>query len=316
MAIIALEQCAPGGFDYLDIPYPATEPLTEYPIATTVTYDPLPSPQTIEYLTAFADGRELPPLDLDSQCRGRKGKNGNAPRPPNAFMLFRSDFWRFNKETIPERDHRQISRIAANCWNDLEKPRKFPYQERARQLKDEHTQLYPQHKYNLSAKEKAPKKVKKEEVDNDDLCGVVAAQVVRDVRAPKLPKSPGFSEGGLLDQVIGRKVNLKRPRSASAVATVEKDSKGESQPPRPPAKKRKRNLRKSSIAVIPVLVVQPQVDPSNSSTPLFVPTNETSALTLPPSRGSPVVEAELFQDPVLEIVAYAAAVVSLDIFVP
>lgn len=299
--IIALDQYVPGGFDYLDIPYPATEPLVGYPVATAVTNDTPLSPQTIAYLCTFADQRELPPPDLHSQTRRRKGKNGNAPRPPNAFMLFRSDFWRFNKETIPERDHRQISRIAAHCWNALEEPRRVPYQDQARKLKDEHAQLYPQHKYNLSAKEKAEKKVKKEETEDDDICGAIAAQVAQDVRASKSPEFSGSSGVGLLDRIIEQKANLKRPRSAS---TVEKPPQGERQPP---VKKRKRNRCKPSTATAPV---QPRANSSHSPGPSCVPTSHIPAFSFPLSGNSPAVKVEALQDPVLEVAAQIVAVVT------
>ena len=316
MAIIALDQCVPGGFDYLDIPYPVTEPLPVHPVATTETHDPPPSSQTqtIEDLSAFADQREVALPDLHSQCRRSKGKNGNAPRPPNAFILFRSDFWRFNKERIPERDHREISRLAGLCWNALEESRRVPYQERARQLKDEHSQLYPQHRYNLPARERAARRVKKEENDNDEPCGVIAVQVARVVRASNSPETSGHSEGGSLDQVVEQKVDLKRPRSASPVPVVEVASKGEPQLPKPPVKKRKRNLRKRSIAVIPVSVARSQADPSHSSTPPFIPTNKIPVLNLPPSRNSPVDKVEPLRDPVPEVAAYIGAIVSLRVF--
>lgn len=303
-----MDQYVPGGFDYLDIPYPATEPLAEHPVATAENHDGPLSPQAIEYLCAFANRRELPPPDLDTQCRRRKGKNGGAPRPPNAFMLFRSDFWKFNKATIPERDHRQISRIAAHCWNALEAPRRVPYQDQARKLKDEHAQLYPQHKYNLTAKERATKKVNKEEIDNDELCGAIAARVAQDVRDSTSPKISGPGEGGLLDQISERKVTLKRLRSASAIAVVERAVQVGSQPP---AKKRKRNTKKPSIATVPAPVVQSQAD--SSRTP-FVPTNEIPVLTLPPSQGSPTVKDGSIQDHILEVASQivAAAAVSLN----
>jgi hypothetical protein len=219
-------------------------------------------------------------------------------------MLFRSDFWRFNKESINERDHRWISRIAAVCWNNLPEPRRVPYQDRARKLKDEHAQLYPQHKYNLSAKDKARKKVK--EIDDDELCDVLAAQVVQEVRASKSPRIPGSSEGGLLDQVMEQKVNLKRSRSASAVAGA---SRGDSQPSTPPVKKRKRNLRgRPPTNVPPVSGTQSQTGPFHSSIPPFVPTNEIPVLTLPPT-----IKRESPEDLIPELAVHIIPVVSSDI---
>lgn len=266
----------------------------------------------MEYLCAFADQRELPPPDIHSQCRRRKGKNGNAPRPPNAFMLFRSDFWKFNKGTIPERDHRQISRIAAHCWNALEDPRRVPYQDQARKLKDEHAQLYPQHKYNLSAKEKAENKGKKGKIGVDGLCGAIATQVAQDFTASMSPEISGPSGSGLLDQIVERKVILKRPRSALSVAVVDKAAQGEPQASQPPVKKRKKNPRGPSVVAVPVPVVQSQAT-SHSSCPTFVPTNNIPALILPPSHNSPAVKAELLQDQVLEFATQIVAAVSLNV---
>lgn len=308
MLIAALDQCVPGGFDYLHVDYPV--PPTGYPVATTVSCDQPLSPQAIELLSAFADQRELTPPDLHSQCRRRKGKNGNAPRPPNAFMLFRSDFWKFNKETIPERDHRQISRIAAHCWNALAEPRRLPYQDQAKKLKEEHALLYPQHKYNSSVKDRARKKVK-EETDEDALCGVLAARVVQDIRASKPPKASGSSESGLLDQIMERKANSKRSRSASVAFAAEEAFKGE--PSKPPAKKRKRGLHNPSAGAAQMSKAQLQTILSHSPIPPFVPTNEIPSLALPPSHNSPVVKGEPLQDLVPGITMHTVTVVSFGV---
>lgn len=315
LAIVASDPYGWGGCDYLDISYPDAEPPRPVPVvATAATDDSITSPQSISIkdLCAFVDlRRELStPPDLHSQCRRRKGKNGGPPRPPNAFIVFRSDFWSFHKETMKERNHREISRIVGRCWKSLEEIKKVPYQKRAKELQDAHALLYPQHKYNLPAKKRATKKAKREENDSDKLCGVVAARVAQDVRASKPPKTPGSSEGGLLDQIIEQKVNLKRPHPNSAVAVVRRASKSKFQFSKPPAKKRKRSLYKPPITIIPVSVARSQTDSPHSSTP-FVPTNEIPTLALPPSRNSPVVKEEPLQDPVLEGFARIVALVSL-----
>ncbi|PFH54730.1 hypothetical protein AMATHDRAFT_106412, partial [Amanita thiersii Skay4041] len=70
-------------------------------------------------------------------------------RPPNAFMLFRSDFWAKEKlKTEPiERDHRDISRIAALCWNNLDDEIRAIYQKKAEERKQIHRLQYPEYKY-------------------------------------------------------------------------------------------------------------------------------------------------------------------------
>ena len=305
-AIAGLDQCSSSGRDSVETESP--EPLTEDPTATTISFEPPLKRQAIEFLSRFADQRELSPPDLHSQCRRRKGKNGNAPRPPNAFMLFRSDFWRFNKGIIPERDHRQISRIAADCWNVLAEPRRLPYQTQARKLKDEHAQLYPQHKYNLSAKDRARRKMR-EDTDDSGLCDAIAVQVVQDVKTSKPQKTSVSGGRGLLDHVVERKVNLKRSHSASVAGAT---FKGEPETPKPATKKRKKNGSKPPIDAIPVLEVQSQIGPSHPSVAPFVPTNEIPVLALPPSSTSPAIKEEPFQSPFIGFAAHFSPIVSFD----
>ena len=219
-------------------------------------------------------------------------------------MLFRSDFWRINKESVEERDHRQISRMAATCWNALSEPRRVPYKIQANKLKEEHARIYPQHKYNSSTKDRARKA---KEFDDDELCDILAVQVAQDVRASKSQKITGSVESGLFDRVMERKANLKRSRSTSAAKGA---FEGESQHSKPPAKKRKRNTHKPSTDSVPI-----SDGLSHSPLPLFVPTNEIPALALPPSHNSPVVKEESPQNTVLEIAADIVSVVSPDIVV-
>jgi hypothetical protein len=75
----------------------------------------------------------------------RRRKEGHIPRPPNAFMLFRSELWSHGR--IEERDHRQISRIAGSMWNRMVEAQKQPFKERAALVKKQHEALYPNYKY-------------------------------------------------------------------------------------------------------------------------------------------------------------------------
>ena len=78
----------------------------------------------------------------------RKRDPGHIPRPPNAFMLFRSDFWAKEKNKLTvERDHRMISRIAGLEWNKLSEAQRAPYRNMAELAKERHAQVYPNYKY-------------------------------------------------------------------------------------------------------------------------------------------------------------------------
>ncbi|EGO02773.1 hypothetical protein SERLA73DRAFT_18439, partial [Serpula lacrymans var. lacrymans S7.3] len=70
------------------------------------------------------------------------------PRPPNAFMIFRSDLWAKQKlKASVERDHRHVSRIAGHYWNSLTEAQRAPYRKKAETAKALHAEMYPDYKY-------------------------------------------------------------------------------------------------------------------------------------------------------------------------
>ncbi|KAH9951743.1 hypothetical protein B0H21DRAFT_189098 [Amylocystis lapponica] len=79
------------------------------------------------------------------------------PRPPNAFMLFRSDLLKSGK--IPsrvERRQQNISRVAGECWNLMSDEEKEKWFQKARDALEEHKRLHPEYKFSPSPK--APRK--------------------------------------------------------------------------------------------------------------------------------------------------------------
>ena len=105
-------------------------------------------------------GAPLPETDFEFVRRSshsRKRDPDHIPRPPNAFMLFRSDFWAKEKNKITvERDHRMISRIAGLEWNKLSEAQRAPYRGMAERAKQQHAQLYPNYKYTPVFKKEKP----------------------------------------------------------------------------------------------------------------------------------------------------------------
>lgn len=169
--------------------------------------------------------------------------------------------------------------------------------------------MYPQHRYNSSAKDKARKKQMKGDIDEDELCGVLATQVAQDIRVSKPPKISGSSKGGLLDQVMERKVKSKRSRSASIAFGAEAFNV-KSQPSK---KKNKRDRHEPSADAIQLPSVQSQTCLSHSFFPPFVPTDDIPFLTLPHSHRSPVIKGEPLQDPVPGMAAHNFAIVSFSL---
>jgi len=70
------------------------------------------------------------------------------PRPPNAFMLFRSDFLR--RGIVPshvERRQQNLSRVAGQCWNLLSPEEKGKWQDEAMKVSIEHKTRNPDYKF-------------------------------------------------------------------------------------------------------------------------------------------------------------------------
>ncbi|KAF8490275.1 hypothetical protein JB92DRAFT_1333221 [Gautieria morchelliformis] len=79
---------------------------------------------------------------------GRGRALGHVPRPPNAFILFRSDFLR-NSDIPPDEESKQqtLSRLAGICWRDMSPEEQKPWHDKARKVKHDHKLQYPQFQY-------------------------------------------------------------------------------------------------------------------------------------------------------------------------
>lgn len=105
-------------------------------------------------------------------------RSGNRiPRPRNAFMIFRSEFWATAKisKTV-EHDHRHISRIIGHCWNQLSEGEKTVWRRRAEQEKIEHQIKYPDYRFspNVRTKRVVKRNVKRNGEDEMLRCKKVA----------------------------------------------------------------------------------------------------------------------------------------------
>lgn len=70
------------------------------------------------------------------------------PRPPNAFLLYRSDF--LKRRTIPrevEKRQQNLSRIIGECWNMLSAEEKAIWHEKAAAVTAAHQAKYPHYKF-------------------------------------------------------------------------------------------------------------------------------------------------------------------------
>ncbi|KAG6869053.1 hypothetical protein C0993_004726 [Termitomyces sp. T159_Od127] len=119
-----------------------------------------------------------PPPPMSPQKPAPRLRSGNRiPRPRNAFMIFRSEFWATAKisKTV-EHDHRHISRIIGHCWNQLTEEEKAVWRRRAEQEKIEHQIKYPGYRFspNVRTKQVVKRNVKRNGEDEMLRCKKVA----------------------------------------------------------------------------------------------------------------------------------------------
>ncbi|KAF9780027.1 hypothetical protein BJ322DRAFT_1023923 [Thelephora terrestris] len=111
-----------------------------------------------DYMQHYA----IPPLAMDAAdlvsspvppFRLPDGKRKKIPRPPNAFMLFRS--WLIRHGKLPpevERRQQHISKIAGKAWRLLDESTKDGWRDQALKLVQEHERKYPNNKHEPSPK--------------------------------------------------------------------------------------------------------------------------------------------------------------------
>lgn len=112
---------------------------------------PQTPPNTDDSLTRDAHSKERRPAPVTPKRRGNA-----IPRPPNAFMLYRSDLLKSGK--LPEgveRRQQNISRLAGECWNMMPAEEKEQWFDKARDALDAHKLQYPEYRF---SPRKSPKK--------------------------------------------------------------------------------------------------------------------------------------------------------------
>lgn len=101
-------------------------------------------------------------MDCQNLEDATPSRSGNrVPRPRNAFMIFRSEFWaeeKINRKV--EHDHRHISRIIGHCWNQMSEPEKDVWRRKAEQEKADHERKHPGYRFCPTIRTKKPIKRK------------------------------------------------------------------------------------------------------------------------------------------------------------
>ncbi|KAF6757987.1 hypothetical protein DFP72DRAFT_1065237 [Ephemerocybe angulata] len=111
----------------------------------------------------------------------RKKRPGYIARPPNAFIIFRSDFWAAEKlKPQPvERNNADISRIVGHCWNSMDAVQKKVYYDRAAQLREMHRLQYPEYRLKPAARRPRGQKMKSGVmIEQEERCRRLASAII------------------------------------------------------------------------------------------------------------------------------------------
>ena len=80
--------------------------------------------------------------------RGKKKPVNHIPRPPNAFILFRSAFIKSRHvSTGVETNHSTLSKIIGMTWQNLPEEERQKWHARAKVAQDEHKRMFPQYSF-------------------------------------------------------------------------------------------------------------------------------------------------------------------------
>ncbi|KAI0935818.1 hypothetical protein AcV5_004135 [Taiwanofungus camphoratus] len=216
----------------LQLPCPADDPSPSSSGSTLSSSVPTSTVSPAELRSSPSPDYE-PPSCVARSSHSRKKQPGHIPRPPNAFMLFRSDLWAKEKiKSSVERDHRQISRIAGALWNSLPEAQRAPFKRLAEAAKQHHAQLFPEYKYApVYRKDKPVKRKGKTATDgNAARWKAVAHLLMQGVEGNDLEKEvkrldEGVDAGTTLNPAPGRSLGPTQPSRRQGSSSKRKPKK-------------------------------------------------------------------------------------------
>jgi hypothetical protein len=134
---------------------------------TTFTDD---TPPPLQPATAYIFPPEEEPFANDNpKPRGRKG-SGYIPRPPNAFILFRSSFIKSQHVTSEvETNHSTLSKIIGMTWQNLPNDERQAWHIKAKEAQEEHKRRWPQYAFRPVTNKAQKKKRRVRETEPKDM---------------------------------------------------------------------------------------------------------------------------------------------------
>ncbi|KAJ6511790.1 hypothetical protein DFH09DRAFT_1374365 [Mycena vulgaris] len=133
---------------------------------------------------------DAPELSRPQRARhSRKQPDGHIPRPPNAFILFRSSFIRSQRvSTEVETSHSTLSKIIGLTWQNLPEDERRVWHAKAREAGEEHRRKFPTYAFRPAHRRASPgggggdkdarRKVREHGVDDPRRCEKIAELLV------------------------------------------------------------------------------------------------------------------------------------------
>ena len=177
------------------------------PNVTPVSFnDPKPSLGSVSESSLFPSC-DLPPRKV---THSRKKPEDHIPRPPNAFILFRSSFVKSDHvSTAVESNHSTLSKIIGYTWGMLPPAEKQIWFEKAKAMLEEHKAKYPGYSFKPESKLQTPyptKKRKVREVGPKDTkrCEKIAELLVKGKKGAELDQAVNEFDRSHVPEVVTR----------------------------------------------------------------------------------------------------------------
>ncbi|GLB42634.1 putative high mobility group [Lyophyllum shimeji] len=230
----------------------------------------------------------FPPADYSAPPRkpahSKKKPEDHIPRPPNAFILFRSSF--IKGQHVPtevETNHSTLSKIIGLTWKNLPEDERRFWHAKAKAALDEHKRKFPQYAFrpNQSRNKGATEKRKVREVGPKDhkRCAKIAELLVEGKKGHELDEAIQEFDKHHVPEVITRfeaPITARTFRRSSSAPAADKDEQG-----------KPRKVRSASTQ--PATPVAASVQPLPETTTevrraeSFMPTFEQYSLSAAPS---------------------------------
>ncbi|KXN82357.1 Transcription factor SOX-8 [Leucoagaricus sp. SymC.cos] len=218
------------------------------------------------------------------------------PRPPNAFILFRSAFIKSNH--VPgkvEGNHSTLSKIIGRCWKALSPQERRPWEEKARMAQAQHRTLYPDWRWtpeaNALGKKRVRKSKKSEPSDGDDSSETPSRRRARPKDKGKARERDAESDELSEDARVAKIADLvKEGKTGAELEKALEEWQATLPPPDPRPSKKRRTARRppepSTSAPDPDAVHQP----SSSAPPPVSPPSRVHVFRRSPSDDASIPE--------------------------